>query len=97
MDLITGMARFARVVAPGFPRHITQRGNRQQPTFFGDDNYLNPVDKARAQKLKDGCDVYVPPKKAAIRSNGIHTSPLHGKTGPRASLQRKWTANIQWQ
>jgi hypothetical protein len=97
MDLIAGMARFARVVAPGFPRHITQRGNRQQPTFFFDDDYLNPVDKARTQKLKDEWDVYVPPKKAAIRSNGIHTSPLDGKTGPRASLQRKGTANLQWQ
>jgi putative transposase len=33
------MARLARVVAPGFPHHITQRGNRRQPTFFCDDDY----------------------------------------------------------
>ncbi|MFH1014396.1 MAG: transposase [Nitrospirota bacterium] len=28
------MARIARVVAPIFPHHITQRGNRRQKTFF---------------------------------------------------------------
>lgn len=33
------MARIARVVAPGFPHHITQRGNRRQDTFFSDNDY----------------------------------------------------------
>jgi putative transposase len=28
------MARIARVVAPGFPHHVTQRGNRRQDVFF---------------------------------------------------------------
>ena len=28
------MVRLARVVAPGIPHHITQRGNRRQETFF---------------------------------------------------------------
>lgn len=28
------MARLARVVAPGIPHHITQRGNRRMKTFF---------------------------------------------------------------
>ncbi len=30
------MARIARVVVPGLPHHITQRGNRRQETFFTD-------------------------------------------------------------
>jgi putative transposase len=34
------MARIARAVAPGYPHHITQRGNRRQQTFFCDDDYL---------------------------------------------------------
>ena len=34
------MARIARIVAPGYPHHITQRGNRRQPTFFCDEDYL---------------------------------------------------------
>ncbi len=33
------MARLARLVIPGLPHHITQRGNRRQQTFFGDDDY----------------------------------------------------------
>jgi putative transposase len=33
------MARLARVVAAGLPHHVTQRGNRRQPVFFGDDDY----------------------------------------------------------
>jgi putative transposase len=33
------MARLARVVAPGIPHHVTQRGNRNQQVFFGDDDY----------------------------------------------------------
>jgi putative transposase len=33
------MARLARVVAPGLPHHVTQRGNRRQPTFFCDEDY----------------------------------------------------------
>ena len=33
------MARIARVIAPGIPHHITQRGNRRQKTFFLDEDY----------------------------------------------------------
>jgi putative transposase len=31
--------RLARVVVPGFPHHITQRGNRKQQTFFCDEDF----------------------------------------------------------
>jgi len=33
------MARIARAVAPGYPHHVTQRGNRRQQTFFNDEDY----------------------------------------------------------
>jgi putative transposase len=33
------MPRLARLVIPGIPHHVTQRGNRRQPTFFSDDDY----------------------------------------------------------
>ena len=33
------MARLARLVLPGIPYHVTQRGNRRQPTFFDDGDY----------------------------------------------------------
>lgn len=33
------MARIARVVVPGAPHHVTQRGNRGEPVFFRDADY----------------------------------------------------------
>jgi len=33
------MARLARVVVPGVPHHVTQRGNGRARTFFGDADY----------------------------------------------------------
>jgi len=38
------MTRISRVIAPGTPHHITQRGNRRQPTFFSDDDYTAYLD-----------------------------------------------------
>ena len=37
--MVWGMARIARVVAPGAAHHITQRGNRRQERFLGDADY----------------------------------------------------------
>jgi putative transposase len=34
------MARFARVVVPGCPHHITHRGNRRDPVFFSEEDRL---------------------------------------------------------
>jgi len=33
------MPRLARIVAPGLPHHVTQRGNRRQQTFFHEGDY----------------------------------------------------------
>ena len=33
------MPRIARIVVPGIPHHVTQRGNRRLPTFFSDQDY----------------------------------------------------------
>ena len=38
------MARLARVVVPGMPHQITQRGNRRQTTFFCDEDYSTYLD-----------------------------------------------------
>lgn len=47
------MARIARVVASGYPHHITQRGNRRQQTFFCDDDYL-----AYIELMAEWCRAY---------------------------------------
>ena len=33
------MARLSRLVLPGHPYHVTQRGNRRSQTFFEDGDY----------------------------------------------------------
>jgi len=33
------MSRLARVVVPGIPHHVTQRGNRRMPTFLCEEDY----------------------------------------------------------
>ena len=33
------LPRIARIVAPGLPHHVTQRGNRRMQTFFRDEDY----------------------------------------------------------
>ena len=38
------MARLARLVVPGLPHHVTQRGNRRQQTFFREDDYAAYVE-----------------------------------------------------
>ncbi|HTI68315.1 MAG TPA: hypothetical protein VL460_12280 [Caulobacteraceae bacterium] len=30
------MARLARIVVPGLPHHVTERGNRREPILFED-------------------------------------------------------------
>ena len=44
------MARLARIVAPGVPHHVTQRGNRRQPVFFCDADY-----RTYKELLAEGC------------------------------------------
>lgn len=41
------MARIARVVVPGFPHHIVQRGNRRQKVFFSDTDRKTYLDYLR--------------------------------------------------
>ena len=33
------MARIARIVVPGVPHHVAQRGNHRAQIFFGPDDY----------------------------------------------------------
>ena len=44
------MARLARIVIPGIPYHVTQRGNRRQPIFFSDEDRILYLDL-----LRQGC------------------------------------------
>ncbi len=46
------MARMPRLVVPGYPHHVTQRGNRRMKTFFSEGDYqayLNWVSEFKAE------------------------------------------------
>jgi putative transposase len=52
------MARLARAIAVGVPHHITPRGNRRQPTFFGDADYRAYLDLLAAWCGRFGAEIW---------------------------------------
>ena len=52
------MARIARLVAPGCPHHVTQRGNRRETIFFGDDDYRLYLDLLGERCRKAGVGLW---------------------------------------
>jgi putative transposase len=52
------MSRLARIVVPGFPHHVTQRGNRREPIFFEDGDQEIYCDLLAEQTLKAGVEVW---------------------------------------
>ena len=56
------MARLPRIVVPGFPHHVTQRGNRREQTFFADEDYAlyrHLIIQAAEKDRADYCGCYV--------------------------------------
>jgi putative transposase len=51
------MPRIARVVLPGVPHHVTQRGNNRQPVFFDDDDRRLYLAFLGAQSKRFGLDI----------------------------------------
>ena len=52
------MARIARVVMPGIPHHITQRGNRRMETFFCNKDYREYLDLMADECNAHGVEVW---------------------------------------
>ena len=52
------MARIARVIAPGYPHHVTQRGNRRQETFFSDADYVSYLELLSEWTRKYGVEIW---------------------------------------
>jgi len=52
------MARLARIVVPGLPHHVTQRGNRREAIFFEDGDHEVYLDLLAEQTLKAGVAVW---------------------------------------
>ncbi len=100
------MARLSRVVVPGVPHHVTQRGNRRLPTFFGDDDY-----RAYRELLAEGCKaarvdilayclmpnhvhlVLTPTSEGGLRAA---LADAHRRYSRRINLREGWTGYL-WQ
>ena len=52
------MARLSRVVIPGVPHHVTQRGNRRERTFFEDGDYQLYLDLLAEAAKAAGVEVW---------------------------------------
>ena len=79
------MARLARVVAPGLPHHITQRGNRRQQTFFCDEDYQSYIDLMGQWCGMHEVEILAPNWRAflarVIREEDIKLLRSHERTG----------------
>ena len=55
------MAGMPRIVVPGYPHHVTQRGNRRQKTFFCDDDYRYYIENHQADSIRRNTRTGRPP------------------------------------
>lgn len=52
------MARLPRIVLPGIPHHVTQRGNRREKTFFEDGDYVLYLDLLADAAGRSGVEIW---------------------------------------
>lgn len=52
------MARLPRLVLPGVPHHVTQRGNRREQTFFEDGDYALYLDLLAEASKRSGVEIW---------------------------------------
>jgi putative transposase len=88
------MARLARVVMEGVAHHVTQRGNRRQQVFFGDDDY-----RAYRTLLAAGCrDAGVEIWAYCLMPNHVHLiltpTTRDGLRAALAEAHRRYTRAI---
>ncbi len=88
------MARLARVVAPGCPHHVTQRGNRRLETFFSKADYQAYIELLAESRAKAATEVWA----YCLMPDHVHLIlvPSHSD-GLRAALgeaHRRYTRRI---
>jgi putative transposase len=88
------MARLARVVVPGLPHHVTQRGNHREAVFFGDDDYRAYLDLISKAARASGTEVWA----YCLMPNHVHfiMTPSHadGLRATFAEAHRRYSARI---
>ncbi len=88
------MARLARIVVPGYPHHVTQRGNRNMKVFFNNRDYAYYLGLLEEFCAKAGTEVLA----YCLMPNHVHLvlTPSH-EDGLRAALgetHRRYTRYI---
>ena len=90
------MARMARVVVPGYPHHVTQRGNRRQKTFFCDDDYRYYIELLSIYSKEYGTEVWA----YCLMPNHVHLVMLpREEDGLRSVLgeaHRRYTRHVNF-
>jgi putative transposase len=88
------MARFARVVVPGLPHHVTARGNRREPIFFEDGDQDIYADILAEETRRAGVEVWA----YCLMPNHVHLvmTPAREDGLGRAvgEAHRRWTAFV---
>lgn len=75
------MARLARVVLPGYPHHITQRGNRRQDVFFEESDYQFYLELLREWCTYEKIEIWA----YCLMTNHVH---LIVKPGKKSNLSK---------
>jgi putative transposase len=88
------MARLPRLVIPGLPHHVTQRGNGRQRTFFEDGDYALYLDLFAAAAEQAHCEVWA----YCLMPNHVHAivvpSDEDGLRRTFGDLHRRYTAYV---
>ena len=100
------MARLARVVVPGVPHHVTQRGNRRERVFFDDDDCRAYLELISAAAKRSGTAIWsyclmpnhvhflmVPSEPDGLRKT---FAEAHRRYTGRINARFKWTGHL-WQ
>ncbi|MCY6380528.1 transposase [Hoeflea prorocentri] len=88
------MARLARIVVPGLPHHVTQRGNKRERTFFEDGDYALYLDLLAESSARAQTKVWA----YCLMPNHVHIilvpSDEYGLRRTFADLHRRYTGFI---
>lgn len=100
------MPRMARLVIPGYPHHITQRGCRRQQTFFEPADYRAYMDLVASRKTDAGVDIWgycLMPNHVHLIAVPLHESSLaklfrtvHRKYSLQVNAAHDWRGHL-WQ
>jgi putative transposase len=90
------MAKLARLVVPGLPHHITQRGNRRQQTFFCEEDYAAYVELMADWCVERGVEIWA----YCLMPNHVHLIAVpQSEDGLRRAIgeaHRRYTRRINF-